>query len=165
MDGKIDKLDKYLKTEEYDDFYNLGRDIVFWVDWREEDDAIIEYCEKCLKTNSLSAEIKQTSDELELVINYENSIYKEKVIDRDSTIISLNEIIKPKYEIRFCKVSDGSDTLAFLPLANQEWLQLIETYGEQKIGQCFEPINKDSTMFNKEYNFDFDNSDVKLDID
>ena len=165
MDGKIDKLDKYLKTEEYDDFYNLGRDIVFWVDWREEDDAIIEYCETCLKTNSLSAEIKQTSDELELVITYEDSIYKEKVIDRDSTIISLNEIIKPKYEIRFCKVSDGSDTLAFLPLANHQWKQLIEKYGEQKINQCFEPINKDSIMFNKEYDFDFDNSDVTLDLD
>ena len=165
MNKKLEKLDQYLKTEEYDDFYNLDRDIVFWVDWREEDDAIIEYCEKCLKTNLLIAEMKQISDGLQLTINYENRIYTENVVDRDRTIISLNEIIKPKYEIRFCKVSEGSDTLAFLPLANQEWVQLIETYGEHKINQCFEPINKDSIMFNKEYGFDLDNSDITLDLD
>ena len=33
MDEKIEKLGKYLESEEYDDFYNLGNDIVFWVDW------------------------------------------------------------------------------------------------------------------------------------
>ncbi|PWB19880.1 hypothetical protein DCO46_21270 [Flavobacterium sp. HTF] len=165
MDEKIEKLNQYLESEEYDDFYNLGNDIVFWVDWRESDDAIIEYCEKCLKTTSLSAEMKQVSDNLELTIKYENTIYTEKIVDRDRTIISLNEIIKPKYEIRFCKVSDGSDTLAFLPLANQQWQQLMEKYGEQKINQCFEPINEDSVMFNKEYDFDFDNSDIILDLD
>lgn len=163
MDEKIEKLDKYLESEEYDDFYNLDDDIVFWVDWRESDDAIIEYCEKCLKTALLSAEMKQVSDNLELTIKYENRIYTERIVDRDRTIISLNEIIKPKYEIRFCKVSDGSDTLAFLPLASQQWKQLIEKYGEQKIYQCFEPINEDSIMFNKEY--DFDNSDVTFDLD
>ncbi|WP_244307354.1 hypothetical protein [Flavobacterium fluviatile] len=120
MDEKIEKLVKYLESEEYDDFYNLDNDIVFWVDWRESDDAIVEYCEKCLKTNLLSAEMKQVSDDLELTIKYENRVYTEKIVDRDSTIIALNVIIKPKYEIRFCKVSDGSDTLAFLPLASQQ---------------------------------------------
>lgn len=163
MDEKIEKLGRYLETEEYDDFYNLGNDIVFWVDWRESDDAIIEYCEKCLKITLLSAEMKQVSDSLQLTIKYEDRIYTEKIVDRDSTIIALNEIIKPKYEIRFCKVSDGSDTLAFLPLASQQWKQLAENYGEQKINQCFEPINEDSIMFSKEC--DFDDSDVTLDFE
>ena len=165
MNGKIEKLDKYLKTEEYDDFYNLDRETIFWVDWREFDDAIIEYCEKCLKTNSLKAEMKEVSEDLELTINYENKTHTEKVVDRDRTIITLNEIIQPKYEIRFCNVSDGSDTLAFLPLSNQEWGQLIEKYGEEKINKCFEPINQNSVIFNKEYDFDLDNNDTTLDFD
>lgn len=148
MNGKIEKLDKYLKAEEYDDFYNLKSDIVFWVDWREEDDAIIEYCEKCLQTNSLWAEVRGASEGLELIIKFQGNIYTEKVVDRDKTIITLNEIVKPKYEIRFCKVSEGSDTLAFLPLSIQEWDQLIEKYGEDKINKCFEPINQNSIIFN-----------------
>ena len=165
MKGKMEKIDKYLSSETYDDFYILGNDIVFWVDWKESDDAIIEYCEKCLNTTLLSAEMKQVSDDLELTITYENKTYTEKIVDRDRTIIALNEIIKPKYEIRFCKVSEGSDTLAFLPLASQQWKQLIDQYGAQKINRCFEPINEDSKMFNKEYDFDFEDSDVTLDLD
>ncbi|WP_316794817.1 hypothetical protein [Pedobacter agri] len=144
MYEKIEKLDKYLKTEEYEDFYNLDRETIFWVDWREFDDSIIQYCEKCLKKNSLKAEMKEDSGDLKLTINYENKTHIEKVVDRDRTIITLNEIIQPKYEIRFCKVSDGSDTLAFLPLSNQEWGQLIEKYGEERINKCFEPINQNS---------------------
>lgn len=104
------------------------------------------------------------SDDIKLTVNFENKSYTEKVVDRDNTIIKLNEILKPKYEIRFCKVSDGSDTLAFLPLSAQEWKLLIEKYGEQKINQCFESINQDSIMFNKEYDFDFDSNDVTLDL-
>ncbi len=165
MDGKIEKLDTYLKTEEYDDFYNLDEDLVFRVDWREEDDAIIEYCEKCLKTNVLSAEMKQISDGLELTVHYEDRTYTEKVIDRDRTIILLNEIMKPKYEIRFCRISDGSDTLAFLALSDQEWVELTERYGKEKIDRCFEPIHKDTVLFNRAYDFDFEDSDAPPDPD
>lgn len=165
MSEKIEKLDKYLKSEEYDDFYDLDKEIIFWVDWREDDDVIIAYCENCLKTNSLNAEMNSFSNNIELTVNFEHKTYTEKVVDRDNTIIKLNEILKPKYEIRFCKVSDGSDTLAFLPLSAEEWRMLIEKYSEQKINQCFEPINQDSIMFNKEYDFDFDNNDVTLDFD
>ncbi|WP_228277599.1 hypothetical protein [Acinetobacter dispersus] len=42
--------------------------------------------------------------------------YQGEGADRDTTLKALNQILQPDYEIRFCMASDGSDTLAFLPL-------------------------------------------------
>lgn len=161
MQNKLQLLEKYFETGLYDDFHSLKSDLVIWVDWGEYDDAIVEYIEKCLQTGHLSATIKDMpNDELQLTVNYDGNIYTHLIVDRDDTMIWLNSILMPDYEIRFCKISDGSDTLAFLPLTREHWHQLETIYTLDKINTHFEAINSDSVFFNKEYDFDFDDDNM-----
>jgi hypothetical protein len=153
---KTDNLKKYIETESFDELVSLDRQHIFWVDWREEDDAIVEYCEKCLNTGSLQAEMTYSGDDVFLTIQYKDQTFKEKVIDRDPTLIFLNTVLQPDYEIRFCKDSDGSDTLAFLPLSKEEWTELESIHGKEKLDNLFEIIDQDTQMFSKEWDFELE---------
>jgi hypothetical protein len=44
--------------------------------------------------------------------------------DRHITICTLNDVLSPKYEIRFLVFSHGSDTLGFAALSVAEWREL-----------------------------------------
>ncbi|WP_336959159.1 hypothetical protein [Chryseobacterium contaminans] len=154
--SKIDTLQKYIETESFEDLSSLNNQLIFWVDWREEDDAIVEYCEKCLNTGVLQAEMTYHGDDLFLTIKYKDQTFTEKIIDRDPTLIFLNRILQPDYEIRFCKGSDGSDTLAFLPLSKAEWVELENIHGREKLERLFESINQGTQMFSKEWDFEFE---------
>jgi hypothetical protein len=152
---KINEIKKCLTTENDEDFEILAasNDIVFWVDWRENDENIIEYCENIIKTEKLTASVNDVDDEIgfEIIINYKDVKtkipYKGKGSDRDTTIITLNEILKPDFEIRFCKFSDNSDTLAFLPLIHAQWIELEKEFGKQRVSKHFVEISKDSVLF------------------
>ncbi|MBV8251381.1 MAG: hypothetical protein JO154_02140 [Chitinophaga sp.] len=161
MQEKLTLLNKYLKSTSVEDFDTIPNSVVFWVDWREEDDAVVAYCEKRLQTGQLSATMEDKPDGLELQITFQGTTHRDIVVDRDRTIIFLNSIIQPNYEIRFCKASEGSDTLAFLPLTATEWQQLEAQYGADVINSCFESINTASEMFNKSYDFEMeDDQDI-----
>ena len=54
------------------DAFPKSKDAFFWVDWREEDDAIVEYCESLLETGELSAEIIDADNEHGMYIVYSN---------------------------------------------------------------------------------------------
>jgi hypothetical protein len=129
-------------------------DTIFWVDWREEDDAIVQYCEARIQTGSLSAEVVEvdTDDGFEIYINYKNKRVKVPLTyslqDRHITICSLNEILSPDYEIRFCIDSKGSDTLAFLPLSSSDWSDLERRHGDA-VSQRFCRIAASPNLFNE----------------
>jgi len=153
---KIMLLKTYLKGESSDFFYDIltkRYDILMWVDWREEDDAIIRYCEDILHTGSLSAVVNDSDNKLgfDVVISYKGEkhivAYPGKGADRNTTIITLNKVISPDYEIRFCEESDGSDTLAFLPLSSVQWDELENEFGAKKVNSLFPKISKDSKLF------------------
>jgi hypothetical protein len=112
------------------------QDTVFWVDWREEDGSIIDFCESIIQTGILSAKVIDVESDggFELYIYYG---YKQVKVplsyskhDRHITLCSLNAALKPDYEVRFCKASAGNDTLAFLPLPSSEWQALENRYGK-----------------------------------
>ncbi len=111
-------------------------DTIFWVDWREEDDIIVEYCESIIQTESLSAEEVDADNDagFEMYITYKDRRVKVPLTigteDRHVTIVTLNEILNPDFEIRFCIDSNGSDTLAFLPLSSDMWRKLEGQYGD-----------------------------------
>ena len=153
---KTDVLKKYIESESFEELSALNSQLIFWVDWREEDDAIVEYCEKCLNTGMLYTEMVYSGEDIFLTINYKGNVFTEKIIDRDPTLIFLNRILQPDYEIRFCKGSDGSDTLAFLPLSKSEWLELENIHGKEKVNSLFEVINEDTQMFSKEWDFELE---------
>ena len=125
---------------------------VFWVDWREEDEAIAGYCETILRTGALSAELVDTDDELgfALHLSYRNRRVKAPLVagteDRHITIHALNEILAPDYEIRVCTDSRGMDTLAFVPLAAQDWRSLEARFPEV-VRRRFRKIEQRPNLF------------------
>ena len=108
---------------------------VFWVDWREEDAEIVEYCESIIQSGELSAdEVDADNDAgFDLYINYRNQRVRVPleidIQDRHITLVALNEVLAPDYEIRFCIDSNGADTLAFAPLRCSDWKQLADQFG------------------------------------
>ncbi len=153
--NKLKLIKNYLKTESDEDFeiLTVEEDIGFWVDWREEDENIIEYCEDIIKTKKLSAELIETDNDIgfEIIITYKDSKHKIPYLgegsDRDTTIITLNEVLKPDFEIRFCVASDGSDTLAFLPLKSSQWVKLENEFGAEHVAKHFTEITEESIFF------------------
>ena len=114
-----------------------ANDTVFWVDWREEDDAIVGYCEDILQTGSLAAELVEVDTEngYEIHITFQGKRAKVPLTyspqDRHITLYALNQILAPDYEVRFCIASNGSDTLAFLPLPSSQWQKLEAAHGDR----------------------------------
>ena len=107
----------------------------FWVDWREGEGDIVRYCEAVLQTGSLTAEWVRaaTPQGSDLFISYGGKHIRAPLIngpeDRHIALCALNQTLAPDYEIRFCIDSNGSDTLAFLPLPSARWAELEQGYG------------------------------------
>lgn len=148
----IDFIKKVLQTSDASELMS-NHDVVMWVDWREEDDAIVSYCEDILKTGKLSAECKDSDNErgFEIWIYYDgkeiNIPYKGKGADRDTTLITLNDVLNPMYEIRLWRGSLGGDTLAFVPMKTEEWNDLEKEFGLKKLENEFMRIKKGVSMF------------------
>jgi hypothetical protein len=154
--SKMKLIRNYLKNDDENYFRDVLSDmddIVMWVDWREDDDAIVRYCEYTIQTGDLDAEVNDTDDAIgfEILISYKGKKhkvpYQNEVADRDTTIITLNEVLAPDYEIRTCEDSRGSDGLAFLPLSAKQWSKLENEFGNERINACFAKIRHDVKMF------------------
>jgi hypothetical protein len=123
-----------------------------WIDWREEDENIINYCEEILQTEELSVETLDVENDrgFDTIITYKNqeiSIpYKGEGSDRDTTIKTLNQIIQSEFEIRLCKESCVGDTLCFIPLTNEQWKKLDKKYPKQ-VNEKFEKITTERILF------------------
>ncbi len=134
----IDLITAVLESPSEDNISALFDDdaTVFWVDWREEEASIVEYCESVLETGSLSAEEvpSDTPRGADLFISHGGKRLRAPLIagdeDRHLALCALNQVLAPDYEIRFCIDSHGSDTLAFLPLPSTKWTELEQRYGE-----------------------------------
>lgn len=134
----------------FDDMFygDFEHDFVMWVDHRESDDDIVNMCERVLKTGELEGAFDdQTPD---LIITYrgvEHRIaYPNEFADRDTTMIGLNKLLQPEFELRYCNASDGNDTAAFLPLKRDEWKSLELRFGE-RLQNYFEPVGPGFSKF------------------
>jgi len=120
---------------------------VFWVDWREEDARIIDYCEDIIKTSQLSSRL----DEEKLFVQFGELTNEVPLTfsgaDRHVTLLALNQILSPNYEIRMVWASNGSDTLAFAPLACELWRALEEEFGEPRVSQAFLKLSPYPNVF------------------
>jgi hypothetical protein len=96
----------------------------FAVDWREDDADIVAYAAEALELESLTAEWR---DE-DLFIIFDGREVKvplqTDVADRHITICTLNDVLSPKYEVRFLVFSHGSDTLGLAALSVADWREL-----------------------------------------
>ena len=94
------------------------------VDWREEEEAIIEYFNDVLdEDDSLTGECD--FDTMKLMVDYNGIIHeiqlKESPADRYIAIRGLQDIISDKYAIKLFEESYMSDTHSFLILHKDIW--------------------------------------------
>lgn len=155
---KMKFLEDYLTTQDQDFFMDNFFDhvdiheIAMWIHWRDEDENIITYCEDILQTEQLSVETLDSANErgFDTIITFKNqqiSIpYKGKRADRDTTIKTLNQTIQSEFELRLCKESMGSDILCFVPLTNEQWIDLENKYSKE-VSEKFEKITTETKMF------------------
>jgi hypothetical protein len=126
---------------------------VFWVDWREDEADIVRYCESVLNTGKLGAEWVRSADAArgsELFISCNDRRIRAPLIngyeDRHIALLTINEALAPDYEVRFCIDSNGSDTLAFLPLSGTKWSELEQGHGTA-VSRHFYRLEKRPNVF------------------
>jgi hypothetical protein len=136
------------KTLSLDDFWD--EEALTWVDWRDYDEDIIDYVNGKignLITVSHQDNGKDYGDDI--IISYKDQslmIPYGEVMDRDTTIIYVNELIKPDFEIRLFIENLGSDTLGFIILDRASW-EKFEKQFNADVSRYFMPINKNSRIF------------------
>jgi hypothetical protein len=151
-------VDNLLQSPSKDSISALLEDqaTVFLVDGHEEDDAIVEYCESVLGTGSLTAELNNVDTDLgiEIHISYAGKRVRVPLSggpeDRHITLLTLNKVLAPDYEIRVCVDSNGSDTLAFLPLLSTDWSALDARYGH-RVEAHFRRIEDHPNLFTERW--------------
>ena len=128
---------------------------ITWIDWREYDEDIISYF-NCLlpQEDIVDVEIKEIKlgRGIDIILKKDNKTltipYENDKTDRDITIKTLNDFIAPKYQIRVFMESLGDDTLAFTVLNSDEWKELENSVGKEKLYFFFTPISQFKGIFN-----------------
>ena len=157
----MEYIKDFLKNEDRESFDKLWENCtkLVWIDWREYDEEIINYVESVIHLEKLIGKIENVDNKMgfDIIIEWKGKEYKvsypdEEGSDRDTTIKTLNKIIQPEYEIRLFMESLGSDTLAFVPLAKEEWEEFEREFGEEKVNYYFSKIDDNSKMFELDMN-------------
>ena len=140
--------DFFEKTLSLDDFWD--EEALTWVDWRDYDEDIIDYVnEKIGNLMTISHQDNSKDYGDDIIISYKDKslmIPYGEVMDRDTTIIYVNELIKPDFEIRLFIENLGSDTLGFIILDRASW-EKFEKLFNADVSKYFMPINKKSRIF------------------
>ena len=128
---------------------------ITWIDWREYDEDIISYFNGLLPQEDIvDVEIKEIKlgRGIDIILKKDNKTlaipYEDDETDRDITIKTLDEFISPKYQIRLFSESLGDDTLAFTVLNSDEWKDLENEFGKEKLEFFFTPVSQFKGIFN-----------------
>ena len=70
--------------------------------------------------------------------------------DRHTTLLVLNRVLHPEYEIRFVNKSTDGEQVAFVPLSANDWLVLEQQHGSAAVGAAFAPIREHPNFFSEE---------------
>ena len=125
------------------------------IDWREYDEDIVKYFNKVIG-NMISVcredNKKPYGDDI-ILIYKDKSVripYQEKM-DRDTTIKSINEVIKDDFSIRLLVDSAEDDTFAFCVLPNEQWEMLEKEFGGNNLNRYFIKVTPKIKMFDLQY--------------
>ena len=125
------------------------------IDWREYDEDIVKYFNKAIG-NMISIcredNKKPYGDDIILIYKDKSMIipYQEKM-DRDTTIKSINELIKDDFSIRLLVDSAEDDTLLFCVLPNEQWEMLEKEFRENNLNRYFIKVTPMIKMFDLPY--------------
>ena len=140
-------------VDNMENFFNSRA--ITWIDWREYDEDIIGYFNGLLAHEDIiELETKEIDlgRGIDLILKKDNKVltipYEDDETDRDITIKTLDEFISPKYQIRLFSESLGDDTLAFTVLNSDEWKELENSVGKEKLEFFFTPVSQLNGLFN-----------------
>ena len=140
-------------VDNMENFFNSRA--ITWIDWREYDEDIISYFNGLLPQEDIvDVEIKEIKlgRGIDIILKKDNKTlaipYEDDETDRDITIKTLDEFISPKYQIRLFSESLGDDTLAFTVLNSNEWKELENSIGKEKLDFFFTPVSQFKGIFN-----------------
>lgn len=140
-------------VDNMENFFNSRA--ITWIDWREYDEDIISYFNGLLPQEDIvDVEIKEIKlgRGIDIILKKDNKTlaipYEDDATDRDITIKTLDEFISPKYQIRLFSESLGDDTLAFTVLNSNEWKELENEFGKEKLEFFFTPVSQFKGIFN-----------------
>ncbi|ASS37926.1 hypothetical protein [Mogibacterium pumilum] len=125
------------------------------IDWREYDEDVVKYFNQAIG-NLISVRMENNKKPYgnDIVLNYKDRQlripYQEKM-DRDTTIKSINEVIKDDFSIRLFVDSAQDDTLAFCVLANEQWEILEKEFGKNELNRYFIKVTPNIKMFDLQY--------------
>ena len=155
MDKVYNEIKEFLENpvDNMENFFNSRA--ITWIDWREYDEDIISYF-NCLlpQEDIVDVEIKEIKlgRGIDIILKKDNKTlaipYEDDETDRDITIKTLDEFISPKYQIRLFSESLGDDTLAFTVLNSDEWKELENEFGKEKLEFFFTPVSQFKGIFN-----------------
>ena len=144
FENPVDNMEKFFNSR-----------AITWIDWREYDEDIISYFNGLLPQEDIvDVEIKEIKlgRGIDIILKKGNKSltipYEDDRTDRDITIKTLNDFISPKYQIRVFMESIGDDTLAFTVLNSDEWKDLENEFGKEKLEFFFTPVSQFKGIFN-----------------
>ena len=155
MNKVYNEIKEFLKDpiKNREAFFNNSS--ITWIDWREYDEDIISYFNGLLPQEDIvDVEIKEIKlgRGIDIILKKGNKTltipYEDDRTDRDITIKTLNDFISPKYQIRVFMESIGDDTLAFTVLNSDEWKDLENEFGKEKLEFFFTPVSQFKGIFN-----------------
>lgn len=125
------------------------------IDWREYDEDIVKYFNKAIgNTISVRREDNKKLYGNDIILIYKDKSmiipYQEKM-DRDTTIKSINELIKDDFSIRLLVDSAEDDTLSFCVLPNEQWEMLEKEFGKNNLNRYFIKVTPMIKMFDLQY--------------
>ena len=136
---------------------------VFWVDWREGSVDIVRLAAAAMGESELSAEWVGETLHLQFRGLKSEVPIPARPGEQDITLLALNRLIAREFEIRFVKASDGGDTLAFLPLTNQDWLEIDFAFGD-RVAAAFGKLETGSVFFGAESHELSDDAKKQIDV-
>lgn len=163
MDGLFHEVQAFLsapaaRREAFD-----ASDALIWVDWGDEDEAVLSYLNDCLSEDvQIDYECVDSAEErgFDILLKKDGAAraipYAADAADRDTTLKAAQEYLAPGYGIRWYMGSLGSDTLAFIVLPTAQWRQLEQEFGIEQVAYHFAPIEADSQMFEMDVDEVFD---------
>ena len=155
MNKVYNEIKEFLENsvDNMENFFNSRA--ITWIDWREYDEDIIGYFNGLLPQEDIvDVEIKEIKlgRGIDIILKKDNKVltipYEDDETDRDITIKTLDEFISPKYQIRLFSESLGDDTLAFTVLNSNEWKDLENEFGKEKLEFFFTPVSQFKGIFN-----------------
>ena len=125
------------------------------IDWRDYDEDVVKYFNQVIG-NMISVRMENNKKPYgnDIILIYKDRQlkipYQEKM-DRDTTIKSINEVIKDDFSIRLLVDSAEDDTFAFCVLPNEQWEMLEKEFGGNNLNRYFIKVTPKIKMFDLQY--------------